>query len=198
MADVTASTERELADLAPDLRVRVRALIEACPHPLGITSAWRSRAEQQRLYDGWRARKPGFNPANPPGRSKHEHTSPRGKQPPAGRPAADAADLTLTAWGHWVHENAHRFGLHFPIRPNPQARTPARRRGEPWHVESNGKPYNPPEEDVTTDDIKAIAAAVRAEVKKDIITVLRAKDQPSIRSLDERLTRIEQALGSGQ
>lgn len=54
------------------------------------------------------------------------------------------------------------------------------------------------EDEVTADDIKQIAAAVRAEVQKDIITVLRATDQPSIKSLDLRLQAIEKALGSGQ
>lgn len=121
----TASTLRELADLSADLRPRVEALIRACPHVIGITSAWRSRAEQQRLYDGWVRRLPGFNPANPPGTSKHETTT------PDGRPAAEAADLNYptTEARTWAHEHAATFGLHFPIRR------------EPWHVESNGTPY---------------------------------------------------------
>ena len=129
------TTASELADLSADLRPRVQALIAAARqagHAVGITSAWRSRAEQQRLYDGWKARRPGFNPANPPGMSRHEDTT------PDGRPAANACDLDYPNGAvaralavAWVHTNARTFGLHFPIRR------------EDWHVESNGQPYRP-------------------------------------------------------
>lgn len=130
----TAATRTKLVQLHPDLRVRVEALILACPTPLGITSAWRSAERQAELYRAWVERRPGANPANPPGRSKHERTL-------GGQPAAQAADLAVSAWGHWVHQHAGDFGLTFPIQPNPRATTAPRRRGEPWHVESNGRPF---------------------------------------------------------
>lgn len=39
--------------------------------PSGVTRGYASAKEQQRLYDGWIARKPGFNFALPPSKSKH-------------------------------------------------------------------------------------------------------------------------------
>lgn len=142
----TAATRRELADLSADLRPRVEALILAAPMRVGITSAWRSYDEQKRLYDGWKTYgRPRFNPANPPGVSKHEHTA-------NGQPAADAADLRYpgsrgtkerAAAVAWVHGNAANFGLHFPIRR------------EDWHAESNGRPFraDPPQPEPVEDDV---------------------------------------------
>ena len=49
---------------------RLRAWTAGCPWV--ITTAYRDRAYQQRLYDGWIARLPGYNFALPPGTSKHE------------------------------------------------------------------------------------------------------------------------------
>jgi hypothetical protein len=162
----SAATRRKLDQLHPDLRARVEQLILACPFPLGITSAWRSQAEQQRLYDGWKAGKPGYAPANPPGTSKHENTPEK--------PAALAADIdypddpeqrALTV--RWVHRHAADFGLHFPIRR------------EDWHAESNGRPYTPPQEDdvpLTTAEKNEIAelAASKAYAKlhPEIVLVL--------------------------
>ena len=145
----------ELADLSADLHPRIAALIagaKASGHDVGITSAWRSYDEQQRLYSGCKARRPGFNPANPPGMSKHEDTD-------GDRPASNACDLRYPPRGttaraaavRWVHGNAAGFGLHFPIRR------------EDWHVESNGRPYEPrvdvptEEDDVTPADIEKVA-----------------------------------------
>lgn len=162
-----ARAERELRDLSDTLRPRVRALIEACPVPLSITSAWRSRAEQQRLYDGWRARRPGFNPANPPGMSRHEDTD-------GGRPAANAADLDYPngsgrAFGvAWAHQHAARFGLHFPIRR------------EDWHVESNGRPFTPPQED---DDMKPDEREALFETR-DLLRALVAPRRPDKKDTD--------------
>lgn len=176
------STDEELADCEPGFRARLAALLEDSPHHIGITSAWRSRAEQQRLYDGWKARRPGFHPANRPGSSKHERTV-------RGEPAAEAADLSYSsaAARTWAHQHAERYGLHFPI---PR---------EPWHVESNGRSIDL-EDDVplSDDDVQRVAKAVHALTKKDAVTILRAADQPSIKTLDTRLARIEAALGAGK
>jgi hypothetical protein len=40
---------------------------------LRLGSAYRSPEKQNELYKAWKARKPGANPANPPGNSWHEH-----------------------------------------------------------------------------------------------------------------------------
>lgn len=162
---LSAKVERELADLSPDLRPRVRALIEACPHRIGITSAWRSRAEQQRLYDGWKRRLPGFNPANPPGVSKHEHSG------PGGIPAADACDLSYPGGRKaidWAHAHASEFGLCFPIRR------------ENWHAESNHRPFrqDPPappvieEDDVLNADDKKWIEATFTRIADDRLRIL--------------------------
>lgn len=48
-----------------------------------------SLSSQQELWDGWVARRPGFNPANPPGRSTHELRNDGVAYPgPAGLPLA--------------------------------------------------------------------------------------------------------------
>lgn len=39
---------------------------------IGIMSAWRSMEKQQELYNGWKQGLPGYNPADPPGHSKHQ------------------------------------------------------------------------------------------------------------------------------
>lgn len=41
-------------------------------HECPILSGYRSKAQQQALYDGWKQGLPGFNPANKPGFSNHE------------------------------------------------------------------------------------------------------------------------------
>lgn len=80
-----------------------------------IVSGFRSEAEQSRLYDGWKRRRPGFNPANPPGSSRHEVRS--------------AADLGRTPRGGHLRDDAAaraalaRRGVTWPIR------------GEAWHAE---------------------------------------------------------------
>lgn len=187
-------TARELNDLSPDLRVRVAELIKACPYSLGITSAWRSREEQQRLYDGYKAGKPGFHPANPPGTSKHEDSGPNGE------PASNACDLDYPDGSaraeavQWVHRRAASFGLCFPIRR------------EDWHAESNGRPYSPPQLSKELDvDEKTLRKIIGEEVDRRVTILLRGESngKPTghthhLKSLGERLARIEQALGSGQ
>lgn len=87
----------------------IQALIAAAPGKITVTSGIRSRAEQQRLYDAYKAGK--GNLAAKPGTSKHE--------------SGQAVDLHFEndAVRQWAHANAAKFGLVFPIQ------------GEPWHVE---------------------------------------------------------------
>lgn len=122
------SADRDkLAGLAPAFSRRLVELLDACPHPVGITSGYRSPAEQQRLYDLWRAGK--GNPANRPGTSRHE--------------VGEAADLTGArgAAGAWYRGNAGRFGLRFPYAH------------EPWHVERDSTP-EPPTTQQEDDDMQ--------------------------------------------
>lgn len=152
----------ELNDLEPKLREKIAALIEDCPHKVGITSSWRSPAEQKRLYDGWVARKPGFNPANPPGRSKHEKVGSKGE------PASQACDLNYssTAAVVWVHKNADDYGIHFPISK------------ENWHAESNGQPYKPKEDVMSPEQSKK-----QDEIHK-MLTQLTAPRKPDKKDVD--------------
>lgn len=155
-------TESELQDLDPDLERRVRALIEACPYQIGITSAWRSREEQERLYRAYKAGR--GNPANPPGMSKHEWVAKDGS-PASGAADLDYPDGPLRAEAvTWVHRRAASFGLCFPIRR------------EDWHCESNGKPYIPPSKELDVDEKtlrKIIKEEVAAVVDKRVALILR-------------------------
>lgn len=87
---------------------RLRALLDAAPGPGTIASGFRTRDQQAALY----AKNPKL--AAKPGHSNHE----RGL-------AADLsfADARTKAW---VHANAARFGLFFPMS------------WEPWHIEPIG------------------------------------------------------------
>lgn len=101
-----------LEGLDEDFRHRFALAVTAIRAELGISvsivSAFRSRAQQQYLYDGWLRRLPGFNLAAPPGNSNHE----RGL-------AIDIAPNSTPA----MRDVFARYGLHFPVK------------GEPWHVE---------------------------------------------------------------
>lgn len=130
MAAISPVTQGKLALLSAELRPRLTALMTESPTVITITSGYRSYAEQERLHKLFLAGKGA--PANRPGRSKHEWTVGANKTPAAG--AADlgwsSAAVRDGANGRpWAHKNAARFGLHFPIK------------GEPWHIESNGKPF---------------------------------------------------------
>lgn len=104
----------DLGQLHPVFRARLLAL-DADVGGLSWTSGWRSFKRQGELYDGWKARKPGYAPANRPGSSNHE-AAPNG--PPLGL-AMDIGRQNRSA----AHQRARAHGLHFPIR------------GEPWHIE---------------------------------------------------------------
>lgn len=74
-----------------------------------VNSGWRSNAKQTELYEGFKAGKPGFNPADPPGFSKHQN----GK-------ALDLAFAT-TADREAFATLAQSYGFSRPVK------------GEPWH-----------------------------------------------------------------
>lgn len=133
---------------------RLAASLLAAPQRAPIGNTYRSAAEQQRLYDGWKARKPGFNPANPPGAGKHDLIADDGS------PAAEAADLRKGVGRDWIRAHAADFGLRFPYDH------------EPWHVESDGRPHPIDDEelDMTKDELRAV---VRSEVNAAVALVLR-------------------------
>lgn len=117
-------------NLEPELARRLGRLLDHFDGRVVIESGYRSRAQQQRLYDQWIA----SGKTNPPsvavpGTSKHE------------RDPAEAADLHRTdpdlTWGS-VHYTAAAMGLRFPI---------AR---EDWHVELDPAWVAPPEDDDMT------------------------------------------------
>lgn len=70
---------------------------------LTVQSALRTRAEQQRLYDGWIARLPGFSLAARPGTSLHE----RGLSVDVAAPA----NVDGTVQHEWLEANAPSFGF---------------------------------------------------------------------------------------
>ena len=92
------------------------AMVAASPYRLGISSGFRSRDEQQRLYDAY-LRGEG-NLAAKPGSSNHESGFAIDIDYPNDNRSAAAA---------WVRANAARFGLALPVR------------GEDWHLELAGK-----------------------------------------------------------
>ncbi|WP_417556253.1 D-alanyl-D-alanine carboxypeptidase family protein [Microbacterium sp.] len=97
-----------------------------------VSSATRTRAEQQRLYDGWIARKPGFNLAAKPPTSNHEEDGPRGPRALDLRDSGRDAGVTVigSARSNWLAKNAPKFGF-----------TPAGHffsHMEAWHYEYTG------------------------------------------------------------
>ena len=88
---------------------RLGALMADAPGKVTVGSGKRTRAQQQVLYDRYLAGK--GNLAAKPGTSKHE--------------TGEANDLQYqdAQTRQWVLDNAHKYGLVFPVR------------GENWHVE---------------------------------------------------------------
>jgi|GEM_PF-1634860 len=97
-----------------------------------ISSGTRTRAEQQRLYDGWVRRLPGYNLAAPPGQSNHEESGPIGPIALDLRDSGNDAGVTRigSARSNWLAANCGRWGFtnagHYF---NPR---------EGWHYEGRG------------------------------------------------------------
>lgn len=97
----------------PELQTRVRMLLAALPSAW-VASAFRSYAEQTRLYNGWKAGLPGFAPANYPGTSMHEKGL--------------AVDVDCAPGDNGKRASfIKQFGLYTPHS------------GEPWHMELDPK-----------------------------------------------------------
>lgn len=98
-------------------RTALEAFVQASNGRLTLISGYRDEEHQQALYDAAVAEHGEANAgkwAAPPGRSNHNH--------------GFAGDLRFVGEGakDWAHENAARFGLHFPMS------------WEPWHIEPIG------------------------------------------------------------
>lgn len=106
---------------------RLKALMAEAPGNVGLVSGFRSHDQQQQLWD--KSDKTGKMVAKP-GSSHHE--------------SGTAADLSFAddATLQWVHANAARFGLFFPMG------------WEPWHIEPMGGDKNPDAYTTPPDDQK--------------------------------------------
>lgn len=114
-------------------------------NPAHITTAYRDRAYQQRLYDGWLARKPGYNFALPPGQSKHE--------------LGLAVDVDR-ATANWLSAHGAAYGWRGI-------------KSEWWHFEYTAAKdthrHNATEDDMTPDESRKLNAIYDALFKKDVI-----------------------------
>lgn len=104
-----------LEGLAPGFSSALQRLIAAAPGRITISSGYRSPERQQQLWDQALAKygdpEVADNWVARPGKSNHNH--------------GIAADLSFEndEVRSWVHANAGKFGLHFPMGH------------EPWHIE---------------------------------------------------------------
>lgn len=124
LAEQTPHVTGKEGNIHPKLLASVEAFMRANGKGsiLNILSGFRSYAEQLRLWTGWRLRIPGFNPANPPGSSKHEASG--------GYTSARAIDAYVGGRAFWTWCDAHglrAFALKAGLR-QPHSH-------EPWHVE---------------------------------------------------------------
>lgn len=103
--------------LGPDFTPRLMKFMQDNPHPIGLTSGFRTSDEQADLY----ARKPGL--AAPPGHSNHEKGL-----------AGDLNYYGNNEARDWAHANADKYGLRFPMLGANGGKN------EPWHVEPADKP----------------------------------------------------------
>lgn len=124
--------QRVEVNIARQYRLMEAAFRAATGCDLIITSATRTRAEQQRLYDGWVRRLPGFNLAAKPGTSNHEEYGPIGPIALDLRDSGSDAGVTVigSRRSNWLAANCGRFGFknsgHF-FSPR-----------EGWHYEGRG------------------------------------------------------------
>lgn len=129
------------------LRAACRPWVEA--GIIYLVSGHRTWDAQNYLYQGWLARRPGFNPANPPGLSNHE-----------AEPGQDAASVPWAALavdvggqkerfaneaGHLVHRPASGEDWHFQLHANSSPRFNGwGDAGHPWDEQPPGPPPPPP------------------------------------------------------
>lgn len=93
---------KQIAEATADDFLAMVAAAREAGVSLGINSGFRTYAKQKELYDGFKARRPGYNPANPPGASNHQN--------------GIAFDIDVGGGGSnatyvWLTKNATRFGF---------------------------------------------------------------------------------------
>lgn len=101
----------EVKGLNKEFDTALQRMIKDSGGKVSITSGYRSIAQQQKIYDLWKAGKHPAPLVAKPGRSNHNHGL-----------AADLKFLTPEA-KKWFHANAAKYGLAFPMK------------SEPWHIE---------------------------------------------------------------
>ena len=154
---IGAAGAAEVVPRADDFKARVAAARAAHKERFGkdlpITSEARTRAEQQKLYDDWKAGKPGIyrpvNPADYPGRKTfHE----------------DAVDISKSVPESFLKE----FGLHRPIKGDPvhavamrDWQPPALAKAEP-KAEPKVVAQRPPEPTRDTSGLPSIISSAQA------------------------------------
>ena len=115
MGDVhNHGSQAEVNGLNGQFNSQLQRLIADSGGRVSIGSGYRSYAEQDKLYKDYLAGKPGQAKAAHPGKSNHNHGL-----------AADLKYANPEARA-WVHANAGRYGLRFPMSY------------EPWHIEPVG------------------------------------------------------------
>lgn len=102
----------------------IQRMMADAPFRLGIASGFRTRQQQQVLYNRYKAGKGALAAA--PGRSNHEHGNAVDLQYPGKKGSTEYNNAVA-----WVRQNAARYGIHFPVR------------GENWHAELSGGAGNP-------------------------------------------------------
>lgn len=116
-------TGKQVLTLSLPYAERMEAMLAAMPPELRdqikLNSAFRTNEEQKAIFE-----KNGRNTkwAATPGNSNHEHGEAIDLSTKDGR----ARDFHKTEAGKWVHANAEKFGLYFPMKH------------EPWHIEMRG------------------------------------------------------------
>ncbi|WP_253206293.1 M15 family metallopeptidase [Curtobacterium aetherium] len=138
-----------VAGAAASYRAMNTAFKKALGTPLTMAEAYRSRARQQYLYDGYIAGEPGFNEAALPGTSVHGLGL-----------AVDfsgGVDSYGTSAKTWMNANGPKFGW--------QPKGDGFKKKEPWHFEYDGS-YTPGDSDQTNtgeDDLFKIIEAAETD-----------------------------------
>ena len=150
------ATRPDALNFNPGFASALQALYDSAPpevqREMGLTSGYRDRAVQERLFNA--SDKTGHNVARP-GHSKHE--------------SGNAADLygfgtgggkVSDATKQWVHANASKHGLYFPMSY------------EPWHIQYRGDGSAAPAD-------ASLGATLAGGVNPELAAALTQARQPS-------------------
>jgi LAS superfamily LD-carboxypeptidase LdcB len=124
---ISNDKEKVMRKDAAEAYERMRTAAKSQGIDLKATSAFRSWKSQDRLYKGWKAKKPGFNPAHKPGNSRHQSgiaidiQTGGVRQPKNIRNVSRLSKPGVTKIYKWLAKNAAEYGF---------VRTVS---SEPWH-----------------------------------------------------------------